>query len=131
MVNRGNGLERVTSTVQIQTGDIVVVNEGSARVTCDSGWTGRLEAGRIYRVEPTICEEAGQNGDPSHGGSSGVEAGTNAGSQAGGTIGGGAVGGGGGISTVAIVVGGMAIAVGVGGALVAGGSKGKKGSASP
>lgn len=131
MVDRGNGFERVTDTVQIQPGDVVVVNEGSARVTCNSGWTGRLEAGRMYRIERTICEEVGQLGDPSQGGNIGAEAGTNASSQAGGMVGGGAVGSAGGISTVALVVGGVAIAVGVGGALVAGSSKSKTGGASP
>ena len=131
MVDRGNGFERVTDTVQIQPGDFVVVNEGSAKVTCDSGWTGRLEAGRMYRIERTICEDVGQQGDLSHGGNSGAEAGTNAASQAAGTVGGGAVGSAGGISTVALVVGGVAIAVGVGGALIAGSSKSKSGSASP
>ena len=126
LINRGNGFERVHEATQLHPGDMVMVNEGSAQLACADGSAGALQPGQVYTVGSSNCgnlpTDAGPPGDP------GAEALVETGAEAGGLAG---VAGIGGMSTTTLVVGGVAIAAGVGVAASAAANKKKKNQASP
>lgn len=112
LIDRGNGFERVPETTTVRPGDTVMVNEGSAQLACENGWSGNLEAGRVYRIEATICEAPSQ-----HAAEPGIGQTTTLGT--------------GGVSTIAMIGIGAALAVGVGVGLLSDSRTGSKKGVSP
>ena len=62
LISRGNGFERATSTVQLATGDMVMVSEGSAIAICGNGTSAEMGPGSVYTIGSTACSDvpAGQ-----------------------------------------------------------------------
>lgn len=58
LINRGNGFERATSTVQLATGDMVMVSEGSAIAVCGNGTSADMSPGSVYTIGSTACSDA-------------------------------------------------------------------------
>lgn len=50
MVNRGNGFELVQGATEVNPGDTVLVNEGSAQMVYPDGTTAALEPGQLHTV---------------------------------------------------------------------------------
>lgn len=84
LVNTGNGFVRINGPTEVKPGDMVMVNEGNAQVSYNSGSVANLQPGQVYTIgnEAAVGAEVGAAG---------------------------AAGGIGGLSTTALVVGGLAI----------------------
>ena len=122
MINRGSGFYRVNGAQQINAGDVIMINDGDARVSCADGAVSTIVPGKIYTVGESPCEEfnsdavGGNGADAVDGADVG---GAGVGGALGGAAAGGAAGGVAGISTVGLVAGGLAIAGGVAAAAAA------------
>lgn len=95
MVNRGNGFQVVQGATEVNPGDSVLVNEGSAQLTYPDGTTASLEPGQLHSVAE--APPAGTPGTPP------AEVVTSTG---GATTGG--------LTTTTMIVGGVAIVGGIG-----------------
>ena len=50
LVNSGNGFVQINGPTQIKPGDMVMVNEGSAQVSYESGSVANLQPGQVYTI---------------------------------------------------------------------------------
>ena len=109
LLDAGKGLKPVTGAANLKAGDTVIARKGSAKVTYPDGCTVNVDPGKsVAIVEKSPC--AAQASAPS--GSAAAAAPAAAG-----------------LSTAAMVVGGVAVAAGVG--IAASEKRGSKHSASP
>ena len=94
LINRGNGFERVSNPSDCGPGDMIMINEGHAKITYADGRGGDLQSGQVYTCgnEGQILPDSSTTAGPGQGGPGG---------------------GSGGLSTTALVIGGVVIAAGV------------------
>ena len=56
LINRGSGYVRVNGPIEVSTGQIVMVTQGSASMSCGTAGGGSISAGQIRALASNPCE---------------------------------------------------------------------------